>query len=288
MESLTEIMKNNIFQFGDTYWRQTSGTAMGTSTAVNYAVLYVGLLEITKLLPKFPHNLLYLKLFIDDIVGVWIPSAQHPGTTFDQFMEDLNDFGTLKWTCDDGLVDNLRFLDMTVSINSHRQLEFRTYQKDMNLYLYIPPTSAHPPNMLKGLIFGRLRAYWIQNTHTDNFIHFSTLLAKRLTARGWPKQTVISLMQEASDRLTKPNILPTQPIPMLKPIIFHLPFHPRGIQRQTIRNVFNKTVGRHITDRKLIVAVSRPRNLYDRLCQTKLNDVEGKNPSNFMNQGRDL
>jgi hypothetical protein len=156
LESLTEIMKNNIFQFGDTFWRQRSGTAMGTSTAVNYAVLYVSLLEITKLLPKYPHNLRYLKRFIDDIVGVWTPSASHPESTFETFMDDLNNLGTLKWTCDDGLVDELQFLDMRVSIDSHRQLHFRTFQKDMNLYLYIPPTSAHPPNMLKGLIFGRL------------------------------------------------------------------------------------------------------------------------------------
>jgi hypothetical protein len=140
--------------------------------------------------------------------------------------------------------------------------------------------------MLKGLIFGRLRAYWQQNSHADDFLHFCTLLAKRLIARGWPKTTVISLMQEASVRLKNTTITPKQPTQ--KPIIFHLPFHPRGIQRQTIREVYNKTVGRHIKDRQLIVAVSRPRNLYDRLCKTKLKDVDGKNPSDFLNQGGDL
>jgi len=118
LESLTKIMENNIFQFGDTYWWQKSGTAMGTSTAVNYAVLYVSLLEITKLLPKYPHNLQYLKCFIDNIIGVWTPSALHPESTFENFMEDLNDFGTLHWTCEDGLVDELQFLDMRVSIDS--------------------------------------------------------------------------------------------------------------------------------------------------------------------------
>jgi hypothetical protein len=42
--ALSLVMSNNILQFGDTYWRQLRGTAMGTSTAVNYANLYVGLL----------------------------------------------------------------------------------------------------------------------------------------------------------------------------------------------------------------------------------------------------
>jgi hypothetical protein len=92
-------------------------------------------------------------------------------------------------------------------------------------------------------------------------------------------------MQESLDRLKSNTNMPKQT--SKKPIIFHLPFHPRGIQRQTIRNVYNKTVGRHIMDQQLIVAVSRPRNLHDRLCRTKLSDIDGKNPSNFMNQGGD-
>ena len=39
LASLREIMSNNIIQFGDTHWRQLSGCAMGTSTAVNYSYL---------------------------------------------------------------------------------------------------------------------------------------------------------------------------------------------------------------------------------------------------------
>jgi hypothetical protein len=174
---------------------------------------------------------------------------------------------------------------MRVSIDSQQQLHFKTFQKDMNLYLYILPTSAHPPNLLKGLIFGRLRAYWKQNTDPDDFTHFATLLGKRLIARGWPKTTVIVLMQKAIERLR--NVADKSKQSSEKPIIFHLPFHPRGIQRQTIRDAYNKTVGRHIKDRQLIVAVSRPRNIYDRLCKTTLKDIDGKNPSNFMNQGGD-
>ena len=52
-ESLKLIMKNNVFQFGDTFWRQLNGTAMVTSCAVNYAFLYVRILEIEQLLKDF-------------------------------------------------------------------------------------------------------------------------------------------------------------------------------------------------------------------------------------------
>jgi len=155
----------------------------------------------------------------------------------------------------------------------------------MNLYLYIPPMSVHPPNMLKGLIFGCLWAYWKQTTDKDDFLHFATLLGKRLIAWGWPKTTVIPLMQESMNRLNTMASMPMQT--KQKPIIFHLPFHPWGIQQQTIRDIYNKTVRCHIKDRPLIVAVSCPRNLHDRLCKTKLADIDGKNPSNYLNQGGD-
>jgi hypothetical protein len=46
LKALEEIITRNIFQFGDTFWRQKQGCTMGTSSAVNYAYLYVGLLEV--------------------------------------------------------------------------------------------------------------------------------------------------------------------------------------------------------------------------------------------------
>ncbi len=80
LESLTQIMKNNIFQFGDTFWRQKRGCAMGTSSAVNYACLYVGLLEVRRLLPRYKTQLLFFKRFIDDGIGVWPDPPGKPYT----------------------------------------------------------------------------------------------------------------------------------------------------------------------------------------------------------------
>jgi hypothetical protein len=67
---LAKIMKNNIFQFSDTFWQQKRGCVMGTSSAVNYACLYVGLLEVRPLLPQYKNQLLVLKLFIGNVIGL--------------------------------------------------------------------------------------------------------------------------------------------------------------------------------------------------------------------------
>ena len=38
--ALELVMRNNIFEFGDTYWRQNIGTAMGTPCACIIAIIY--------------------------------------------------------------------------------------------------------------------------------------------------------------------------------------------------------------------------------------------------------
>jgi len=68
-------MKNNIFAFQDSHWLQLSGTAMGTPTVCAYATITYGHYKNTLILPNFSNNLLYYKRYIDDIFGIWIPSA---------------------------------------------------------------------------------------------------------------------------------------------------------------------------------------------------------------------
>jgi hypothetical protein len=292
LESLTEIMKNNIFQFGDTFWRQKRGCAMGTSSAVNYACLYVGLLEVRRLLPRWKTQLLFYKRFIDDGIGVWLDTDDEPDA-WDTFFYCLNHWGTLKWTCD-GHTDDLVFLDLQISITSTRKIHFKSYQKPMNLYLYIPPGSAHPNNMLYSLIFGRLRAYRIQNTDTPDYVQMAILLARRLCSRGYSLEQIKPLFQQAATRLItsdprlKHTVTEDAALPgdkPLKPIIFHLQHHPRGITRQQVRSAFSDTLGPFLKDRRLLIAVSRPKNIKDRICSTRLATLPGDNPSDYINNG---
>ena len=46
-------------------------------------------------------------------------------------------------------------MDMTISIRKDR-IVTSLYEKLMNLYLYIPPHSAHPPGVLTGLVSGNI------------------------------------------------------------------------------------------------------------------------------------
>ena len=61
------IMRNNIFEWGDLFFLQLIGTAMGTSAAVIWATLYYVYHDVHTLIPVHGQLLLYFKRFIDDI-----------------------------------------------------------------------------------------------------------------------------------------------------------------------------------------------------------------------------
>jgi hypothetical protein len=61
LEAMKWIMRNNIFEFGDLYFLQLIGTAMGTSAAVMWATLYFAYREVHTLIPKYGHLLPYFK-----------------------------------------------------------------------------------------------------------------------------------------------------------------------------------------------------------------------------------
>ena len=100
---------------------------MGTSTAVNYASLYVGLLEVTRRLPKFKKQLLFYRRFIDDGIGVWL--GNEDPLIWASFLKCLNTWGSLKWTSD-GPTNEIIFMDLKITIHPFsNHLKYETYQK---------------------------------------------------------------------------------------------------------------------------------------------------------------
>jgi len=275
MAVLKIVMTNNVFQFDNTYWLQLSGTAMGTSCACLYATIFWGYIERKKILPKWKPLLPYLKRFIDDKLGIWIGSDSE----FESFKADLNTHGSVSWitSC---LQTSVDFLDLTISLDDNGGLRFKTYQKAFNLYLYIPPSSAHPPGVLKSIIFGNLRRYWQQNTSLQDYVAIARQFAERLEARGHARSTIDELFMEAAKAFT--NKAPTRPKTAESPLYLHWEWHPRGLTRQLLRQAYNEHLQGHDGFDRLIIAYARPQNLRDSLTSSRLDEPPGQNASDLI------
>jgi len=266
LQVLELVMTNNIFSFGDTTWLQLTGTAMGTPAACAYATITYGQHENTKILTEFSSNLLYYKRYIDDIFAIWIPPETGNSIIWKNFKERVNDWGTLKWIIEEPSHKTV-FLDLNIELRNST-IHTSTYQKSLNLYLYIPPRSAHPPSCIKGLISGELRRYWLQNRPED----FETILSKfiiRLANRGHHLNDLIPLLQQAALKLSNANSHGARAI-STNNLYIHQMFHPNGLQRTDIREAYNATLKPFLNFEKVTVAISRPRNLKDVLTKTAL------------------
>ena len=149
MDALNIIMRNTIFQFGDTWWVQKSGTAMGAPPAPPYTTIYYGIHE-HELLNKYRNELFIYKRFIDDIFCIWIPSTTE---RWQSFCSDLT-YGNLQWEVSPHST-KVDFMDLTIRICNNR-IVTTLFEKELNLYLYLPPHSAHPPGVLHGLVIGNI------------------------------------------------------------------------------------------------------------------------------------
>ena len=168
---LTElIMHNNNFKFGSTWWHQQIGTAMGTPCACIYATIFFAWFECEVILEKYKKNLLLYCRQIDDIFGIWIDDPKKPNK-WDEFKHDLNSQCKLDWNTKE-LGKEVNFLDLQISITKQGKIQYQTFQKPMNPFLYIPGHSSHPLGIVKSLIHGLIQTYHRQNTEEKTFFRF--------------------------------------------------------------------------------------------------------------------
>jgi hypothetical protein len=101
ISALHIVFNNSTVKFGDTYWRQISGTGMGISPAPPWATptLLYSFHEQT-FVPRWEKHLIFYKRFINDIFGIWLPHL-HPemnALLWSQFTHSLQLWRDLEWT----------------------------------------------------------------------------------------------------------------------------------------------------------------------------------------------
>jgi len=263
LQTLKIVMENNVFEFAGSYWLQLIGTAMGTPAACAYATISYGQHENSVILPNYAQQLLYYKRYIDDIFGIWLPPKHNHLTKWNEFKQHLNSWGSLEWTIE-GPSRRTNFLDLDISIKGN-VITTSTFQKAMNLYMYIPPLSAHPPSCFKGLIAGELRRYYLQN-NTENFKDILAKFIGRLLDRGHNIEDISPLLLQAANNLDR------QPINRAtdtgqSTLYIHWTHHPKGPQRRDIRHIYNDTLKDILPYDRMQIALSRPKNLRDILTR---------------------
>ena len=250
---------------------------MGQPPSPSYATVYFGIHEI-RLLKRFPGALIpHNRRYIDDYIGVWIP-MQNGGCErmWNKFKKEMNNYHGLTWEFSER-TDKVDYLDVTISINNGKTT-FDLYEKSLNLYLYIPPLSAHPPGVLSGLVLGNChRIYTLVSKPEDQRRHLTNFF-RRLLRRGYQRSTLLPLFQRASSNAHNPRPSTiTNIITEASPAFFHTQYHPDAPKSSVIQHHWKTQFASPPFERpfsevknlkgvktgikRLIIAYSRPSNL---------------------------
>jgi hypothetical protein len=135
-----------------------------------------------------------------------------------------------------------------------------TFQKAHNLYLYIPPLSAHPISCFKGLITGEIYRYWLQNTDETDFIKITTNFILRLLQRGHQLNQILPILHTAAANID--NINTRKKLTTMNSddtLFIHWRYHPADINKNTIRQIYNNTLKGFDGFQQMRLAISRPK-----------------------------
>ena len=151
------FLKNTTFKFGDFYFKQINGVAMGSPLAPALAEVFLRNLENKFInIPLNPLKILFYYRFVDDIFVI-LPEDIDENVVLNNF---INFHKSLKFTLEKEKNGTLNFLDVSISKNNEELLT-SWYRKPSNTLMFTQWNSNGPKiykiNLIRTMI-NRLKA----------------------------------------------------------------------------------------------------------------------------------
>lgn len=182
------VMYNSYLSFEGKIYQQIFGTAMGTACAPVYANITIYMLErqtVSVMLSEC--RLLNYHRYLDDISAL----AKDVGAA-QALMAHMN--GLHPRIHFDFVITTERALFLDVELTKGERfrrtglLDLNVYQKSMNLYLYIPWKSFHPPAAKRAFMLTELQRYIRNCSNAADYIQMKRVFYTRLRDRGYPSR----------------------------------------------------------------------------------------------------
>lgn len=267
---LHNTLNQNIFSFGDQYFKQISGTAMGTIMAPTYANCYLRYLEEMEK-PINNTRLLLLVRYIDDILGIY----DNADNDFDQLILTLHaTYKPLKLTIHHSDL-YVNFLDVTISHNKPKNiLETKLYQKPEKNSQLLQATSNHPPKILDNLISNELyRRTTLCTDYSDKLAEQAKLITQAYK-QNYSKRSIIKAKLKTKKRLN--NEQPKQKPNQTKRIILSYNKHSQIITNH-LKSTWKKHKPKNLPISPIKIAYRMQKNISKILTRAKLKQLNNAN-----------
>jgi len=179
------VLTLNCFSFGDNFFKQTNGVAIGTKMGPSYANLFVGFVK-HQFFSQYngPKPQLYGR-YIANCIGATSSTREE----LTQFITAVNSFPpALKYTWEIS-DDFLSFLDIKVSIEGNG-LCTSVYYKPTDSHSYLLYSSSYPSHVKNSIPFSQFLRRRRFCSDDSDFFHKSESMCQFFEKRGYPGSIV--------------------------------------------------------------------------------------------------
>ena len=276
---LAELVLNlNCFSFGDQFYQQVNGVAMGTKMGPNYANLFVGFIE-EQIFSQYSGPIPELfKRFIDDCIGATsLERAQ-----LESFIDFVNNFHpALEFTWEIS-TESVSFLDILASIQDN-QIQTSAYYKPTDSHNYLLYSSSHPQHTLNSIPFSQFLRLRRLCSDDRDFESKCEEMRSFFVHRGYPQSLISAALAKVSN-ISRASALTPKTATSSNRVPFAYTFHPtnnplKSIVRRNFNLLESDTRTAQIFDEPPLFSCKRARNLRSFLVKSTL--PSDKEPGTF-------
>ena len=245
LDLLDLVFTCNFFEFDKNLYRQTIGTAMGTSSAVNSSSITMGMLidpKLRKIATDIQPGIDPIRRmgrFLDDIISFWLGSHEQ----LELYLDKLNTIHpTIKFTysytcpfpcsiprdtphdCFCHTSRSIPFLDTLVEIIDEKIIT-DLYSKPTNTHQYLSDESCHPPHILDNIPYSLCYRIVRICSLRPTLIKRLDELKSFLLPRGYDKKLLDNTIKKSLD-LTRAQTLQKVTREKVDRIPFVTTYHP--------------------------------------------------------------
>jgi len=122
---------------------------------------------------------------------------------FNDFKREINKT-SLTWEVNSPQ-KQVHYLNLTLAITAGK-MDSTLYKKSLSLYLYLPPGSAHPPGILKGLIAGSILQIVPLTSNPDTRKKHLSQMFTRLLAQGYTATQLKPIFNTYLQKFTQTSV----------------------------------------------------------------------------------
>jgi hypothetical protein len=177
--------RNLICKYGDKYYLQKKGLAMGVADSPDLANLHCWYDERRLRIQESPNVAFYAR-FIDDCLAILYADSAEEALAWAErniVFEGLQ----IEWNVSDQYA---HFLDMTLYKDRDLSIQWMPYRKARNHMERIPWISAHPLDVRRGTFLGEMSRLATLSSKFDTYKDAIKGLAALYIARGYPSREV--------------------------------------------------------------------------------------------------